>query len=259
MFRLFTNASRYRYLLKNFVLGDLKVKYRGSVAGYLWTLLEPMALVATYYFIFVVIARRGDHTYPLVVLLGVLPYNLFSSIVNGGANSLVANASLIRRVYLPRELFLIALLGSNLVVFFSSLLVVIPFLFYYGVTPTISLLFLLPAIILIVLFASGIALIASCINVLYRDVGYLLSVALRLVFYGSPVIYSAHMVPESLRDLYFLNPLAVFLSLIRAAILNEPLICTTGHIAGAVIASFVVLFGGALFFARWEGRVVKHL
>lgn len=259
MIRLLDNVSKYRYLLANFITRDLKLKYRGSVAGYLWTLLEPMALVATYYFVFVVIAERGDRTYPIVVLLGVLPYNLFSAIVTGGANALVANAPLIRRIYIPRELFLVAQIGSSAVVFFLSLLVVIPFLIFYGIVPGPTLLLLPVAVVAIILFSTGIGLAVSCLNVLYRDVSYVLSVLLRIAFYGSPVIYSIDMVPERLRELYFANPLAVYLSLVRSAVLHQPLAVPTPQLSFALLAALGSFFGGAALFSRWERQVVKHL
>jgi ABC-type polysaccharide/polyol phosphate export permease len=207
----------------------------------------------------VVIARRGDVTYPLVVLLGVLPYNLLSTIISGSANALVSNAMLIRRVYLPRELFLVAHIGSNFVVFLLSLLVVIPFVVYYGIAPGVGLLWLGPGVLLVVMFATGVGLVVSCMNVLYRDVGYVMSVLLRILFYASPVIYPVDMVPERLRALYFLNPLAVYLSMIRSSVLGQPLLVPTEHVVLAVVVAFAMLFGGALFFGRWERKVVKFL
>lgn len=259
MFSLIKNATQHRYVLRNFISRDLKLKYRGSVAGYLWTLMEPMALVATYYFVFVVIARRGDATYPLIVLLGVLPYNLFSGIITGGATSLIANATLIRRVYLPRELFLIALIGSNLIVFLLSLLVVIPFLLYYRIMPGWSLALLPIAILLITFLSTGIGLLVACLNVLYRDVSYVLSVLLRLAFYGSPVLYGVDWVPERLRDAYLLNPLAVYLSMIRCAILDAPMFASPPQVLLAVLFAVLALAGGSLAFRRWERKVVKYL
>ncbi|MCK6548716.1 ABC transporter permease [Myxococcota bacterium] len=259
MLHILQSSLKYRYVLRNFVARDLKLKYRGSIAGYLWTLIEPMALVATYWFVFVVIAERGDHTYPLVVLLGVLPYNFFSAIVTQSSSSLVANASLIRRVYMPRELFIISLLGSNLVMFLLSLLVVIPFLVVYGITPGAGLLLLPPAIVLLTMFATGIGLVVSCLNVLYRDVSYVMNMVLRITFYGSPVIYAIDMVPERLQGVYFANPLAVYLTLVRTSVLGQPLAIGLGHVGAAVAIALLTFVGGALFFRRWEKKVVKFL
>jgi ABC-2 type transport system permease protein len=253
------NLGRYRYVLQNFVWRDLRVKYRGTVAGYLWTLLEPLALLATYWFVFVVIARRGGDLYPLVVLLGVLPYNLFSAVVSGGANALVSNAPLIRRVYIPRELFVVSAIASNLIIFFLSLLVAIPFLIYYQVTPTLSF-FLFPVgVVLMTLFSTGLGLIAACANAVYRDVSYLITVFLRVIFYGSPVIYSLDMVPEKLRDLYLYNPLAVYLTMIRSGFVPEAAHLGVGHIVVSVVAATVTFAGGLFVFARWERSVVKYL
>lgn len=259
MLAFIQNVSRYRWVLSNFVSRDLRVKYRGTVAGYLWTLLEPLALLATYYFVFVIIAERGGSTYPLIVLLGVLPYNLFSAIVSGSAVSLVGNSALIRRVYIPRELFVVSAIASNVIIFLLSLLVVIPFLAYYRITPTWSLLLLPAGIMLIALFSAGIGLIASCANVVYRDVAYLIAVLLRVVFYGSPVIYSLDMVPEKLREVYLLNPLAVYLTMIRSSLLPENASLSAGQVALATAVAVIIFAVGCAVFARYERRVVKYL
>lgn len=259
MIGFFQNVSRYRWVLQNFVARDLRVKYRGTVAGYLWTLIEPLALLATYYFVFVVIARRGGELYPLIVLLGVLPYQLFSTIISGSATALVGNAGLIRRVYIPRELFVVSAIASNMIIFLLSLLVTIPFLLYYRVAPSWSLALLPLGIFLMTLFSAGIGLIASCANVIYRDVSYLINMLLRIVFYASPVIYSLDMVPQNIRDLYLLNPLAVYLTMIRSALVPENFTLSAAHIGISAAIALVTFAIGCAVFARYERRVVKFL
>lgn len=259
MLSLLGNLKRYHYVLGNFVVRDLKVKYRGTLLGYLWSLLEPMSLVLVYWFVFVVIARRGGVDYPLLVILGVLPYNLFSNTIQAGATSLTANASLIRRVYIPREIFVLAGSASQLVVYGLSLFAVIPFMIIYGAAPGPSLLLLPIAVLGLLSLASGIALVAACANVLYRDVGYLLRVVLRLLFYGTPVIFTAEMIPEHIRGLFFLNPISVWISLARSAVLNRPLLFELHHALSAVAASILCLGLGMTVFRRLENRAVKSL
>lgn len=259
MLSLFANLERYRYVLQNFVVRDLKVKYRGTLLGYLWSLLEPLSLVLVYWFVFVVIARRGGTDYPLVVILGVLPYNLFSSTIQGGATSLTAHASLIRRVYIPREIFVLSGALTQLVVYALSMFAVLPFMLVYDASPGPSLLLLPVAVAGLVTLASGVALVAACANVLFRDVGYLLRVVLRLLFYGTPVIYTAEMIPEHIRDLFFVNPISVWISLARSAVLNQPLLFGLPHALGAAAASILCFGLGFLLFRRLENRAVKSL
>ena len=259
MLRLFNHGATHRYVISNFVTRDLKVKYRGTLFGYLWSLLEPMSLVAIYYFVFVVIARRGEEDYALLVILGVLPWTFFSSVVMGGANALRTNAGLIRKVRLPREVYVIAGAASAAAILMLSMLSVIPFLLVFRVAPGLSLLLWPVAIVLIAMMAIGVGLIAACANVIYRDVAYLITVVLRIGFYFSAVIYPVTMVPETFRHIFLFNPMALCLSMARSAVMNSPPPYALEHVASAVLVAFVLLGFGTKFFSRWENKAVKFL
>jgi ABC-type polysaccharide/polyol phosphate export permease len=263
MLAVVQHLREHRYVLQNFISRDLKVKYRGTAFGYIWSLLEPLSLVLVYYFVFEVIAKRGGEGYPLVVALGVFSYNFMSALVSGGAAALVANAPLIRRVYLPREVFVFAQVGSNVVVFLLNLLAAVPFLLYYQVMPGWRIVFLPLAAVLMTLFATGIALVASCANAVYRDVGYVIRVAVRLFFYGAPTIYPLAMVQDALPplayELYLLNPITIYIALARDAVLNQPFPFEARHILVAAAAAVGSLLLGLTIFARWEKRAVKYL
>lgn len=253
------NLVRHHHVLSNFVLRDLKVKYRGTALGYFWSLLEPLSLVLIYWFVFVVIARRGGPDYPLVVILGVLPFQFFNLVVASGASALTANASLIRRVWLPRELFVIGTVLSNLAVLGLSLLVCIPFLFFYGIPMGMRLVGLPAGLLLLSAFATGLALALAAPSAIYRDLGYVLRVVLRLAFYASPVIYSLDMVPESIQGWYLLNPLAIYLTAIRNGVMNQPAgFSFVAWLWGAAVSGFTLLAGAHLF-RRYEAQAVKFL
>ncbi len=256
---LLQTVRSQRHVLLNFVSRDLKVKYRGTVLGYLWSLLEPLSLVLVYYFVFEVIARRGGEGYPLIVILGVLPYNFMGSIVSSGAVALTSNASLIRRVYMPREVFVLSATASNFVVFALSMIAVIPFMVVYGVLPGWKLLMLPGASLLMLLLGTGLAFIAACANALFRDVGYVIRVLLRLFFYGSPTIYPVTMVPESVRDYYLLNPVSIAISMVRSSIMNTPLAFGFEYVAFATACSLFVFWAGYHLFRRWQSKAVKYL
>lgn len=253
------NLIQYRYVLNNLVTSDIKVKYRGTVFGYLWSLLEPLAFVLIYWFVFVIIARRGDRTYSLQVILGVLPFQFFSNVVSGGASALVGNASLIRRVYMPREIFIFSTLVSNLVVLLTSLLVVIPFLIAYQVTPGWRIVYVLLGILLLSLFSLGIVMILACFQAFYRDIAYVIRVVLRLAMYLSPVIYSMQMVPEHIRIYYVINPLSIYISLIRSGVMNWELLFNEWVIVYAIICALASFRLGLWGFGKMIDRAVKYL
>ncbi len=259
MLRLLRHIREHRYVIANFVARDLKVKYRGTVLGYLWSLLEPLALVGIYYFIFTVIAHRGQPDFVLVVILGLMPWTYFSSVVNGSATALRSNAGLVRSIPIPRDVYVVAASASNLVVLLLNMLAVIPFLLFYRVVPGTSVILWPVAILLITMLAVGIGLVASCANVVFKDVGYLLGVLLRMGMYFSAAIYPISMVPADMRFWFLFNPLAVCLSMARSAVLHKPMPFGTVHLVSAATIAFMTCWMGSAIFFRWERKAVKYL
>ncbi|MBX2811812.1 MAG: ABC transporter permease [Myxococcales bacterium] len=259
MIQFIQNIVRYRYVLHNFVVRDMKVKYRGTVFGYLWSLLEPLSFVGIYWFVFVVIAKRGGPEYPLQVVLGILPFQFFSLVVSGGAGALVGDAPLIRRVYLPREIFVVGQLVSQMVVLLLSLIVVVPFMFMHGALPGWRLVGLPVGLFLLSLYALGIALVLSCLQAVYRDVSYVLRVVLRLALYVTPVIYTLDMVPLNIRGAYLLNPLVIYISLIRSSVMNQSYPFDVSVFVYGVACAIISLWFGSWLFRQWIDRAVKYL
>jgi len=259
MLRLITILRTHRYVVSNFVSRDLTVKYRGTVAGYLWSLLEPLSLVAVYYFIFGVIAKRGEAEFPLIVILGLLPWNYFNGVVMASATALRANAGLVLRVHLPREIYILANAATALVVMGLSLLVVIPFLFIWDVMPGWRIIFFPASILLLSMFALGIGLIVACINVIYRDLSYLISVIFRFMFYFSATIYPVSMVPKEYQYYFLFNPIALCLSMGRNGFMNRPMPFEVIHVAWASGLALIIFVLGVWFFPKLESKAVKFL
>jgi ABC-2 type transport system permease protein len=259
MLRLIETIREHRWVIANFVARDLKVKYRGTLLGYLWSLLEPAANAMIYWFIFVVLVQRGGDDFVLLVLLGLLPWTFFSTVVTGSTNALRSNAALIRRVQIPREVYIISVLSSNLVVLMLNMLAVIPFMIAYRVVPGPQILLWPAAILMLAVIALGIGLVTACANVIFRDVTYLLGVVLRLGMYLSAAVYPVTMVPAQYRYWFLFNPLAFCLSLARDAMMNRPMSFAPEHVLSAVGFALFVLSSGTYIFLRWEKQAVKYL
>jgi ABC-type polysaccharide/polyol phosphate export permease len=194
---------------------ELKVRYKGSIIGYLWSMLNPLLTMSILGFVFSHIMRFKTDNYSLFLLVGVLGWNFFSQSISMGTASMVNNASLMKKVKVPCTIFPAASIGSCLVNF---LLALVPFFIVSavlagGVTPTTALvpLFLLPYGI----FIFGLALLLASLNVLYRDVQHLLEPLLSMVFYGTPIIYPMEALPENFRFIVGLNPLVYFIEALR--------------------------------------------
>jgi ABC-type polysaccharide/polyol phosphate export permease len=246
-------------LLRQLVARDLQLKYRGSALGYFWTLLEPLSLVLTYHFFFTLVVGWRQPHYFLLVLLGVLPYSFFSGLLQSTTRALTADAQILRKVFVPRQVLVLARALSQLVMLGLTALVAVPVLAYHQVLPGRGLLLTLSATLLLLLLGTGLGLIASCAAVRYRDVEYALSALLRIAFFLAPVAYPLERVPPSIRDLYLWNPLAVLVHLFRYGMLDGSLDLSAAHTLAAVLFSLGVFVAGCVVFERWQHQVVKYL
>ncbi|OGL39926.1 MAG: hypothetical protein A3C43_06335 [Candidatus Schekmanbacteria bacterium RIFCSPHIGHO2_02_FULL_38_11] len=257
MGRIFLLFS-YTELVKNLVLRDIKVKYKGSVLGYFWSLIDPMLTMGVFIVIFSVIVKIPVANYPLFLLTGILPWRFFHDSLTRSANSLLINANLIKKVFLPREVFLLVEIISHLINFILSLLIFIPIMFFFNISPSPKLVFIPFVVLVQFLLVYGLAMFLSSANVFFKDIGYITSFALSLWFYASPVFYSVQMVPENLLPFYMLNPMVTIIELYRGIILDYP-IPHNGFIAYLFFISLAIFFAGNFFFLKNERMMMKRI
>ena len=181
---------QYRYLLKNLVLRELKVRYKNSVLGILWSLLNPLLMMMVYTILFTVLIRDNPiRSYPIFILVALIPWNFLSGSLLGGTVAVTSNASLIKKVYFPRILLPTAVVLSNLVNFMLACIVLVVLLFVFGIGLTVHALWL-PVILLIqVIFMLGLSLILCTLHAFYRDVRMVLDVAILAWFFLTPIFY----------------------------------------------------------------------
>lgn len=180
---------QYRYLLRNLVARDLKVRYKNSVLGILWSLLNPLLMMVVFSLVFAVFNREGPRQYAIFFLTGLMPWNFFSGALIGGTVSITNNAALVKKVYFPREILPAAAVFSNLVNFFIGLLVLVIFLYIAGLGLTIHALWLPALIITQLIFTLGLCLLLGTLYVFYRDVMMILEVVMLAWFFLTPIIY----------------------------------------------------------------------
>jgi ABC-type polysaccharide/polyol phosphate export permease len=240
----------YRELVRNLVIRDLKARYKNSVLGFLWSLLNPLLMMGVFTVVFKVLMPNDIPNYPLFVLLGILPWNWCTSSVMGGITSIVGNAHLIKKVAFPRELLPISVAISNMVNFLLALIPLGAVVLAFGV-PLTPLLVLLPVVILLQLvFLAGLALLLSCLQVYFRDTGHIFDVLILAWFFLSPVFYRVEDLTEQwARLMYILNPMASFISLYRLIVLygSPPDTLFLLRLATQVTLVFAI---GYLFFLR---------
>lgn len=181
----------FRYLLNNLVLRDIKARYKNSVLGVLWSMLNPLGLMVVFTAVFSVMGRGGAgyRQYPVFVLVGIVPWNFFSSSLATGAMTIISSAPLVKKVYFPRELLPTASLLSNLVNFLFTFLVLIIFVYAFGIGLTVHALWVPFILLTQLIFTLGITLFLSAISVFYRDVLMILEVGLTAWFFLTPIFY----------------------------------------------------------------------
>jgi ABC-type polysaccharide/polyol phosphate export permease len=259
----------------NLTLRELRGRYKKSVLGWTWSLLNPLATVAIYSLVFSYFLKiqppvgdpSGLHSFALFLLCALIPWNLFQNGLNMGLGAIVGNGNLIKKVYFPREILVAAGTGSLVVTMLIELGVLCAILLLAGnmVLPWIPLLLVLVAIETVFVF--GIALVLSVCNVYFRDVQYLVAIALQVIFYTVPIVYPIKYVPVHatvfgveipLLRLYSLNPLVRFVGAYRDVLydLRFPPLWDTVYILLWAIGS---LLFGMWVFAKLDRRLAEEV
>ena len=202
---------RYRGLLKALVLKDLKLKYRGSVFGFLWSLANPLLMIVVYTLAFTFILGIRSEMFVFYLMLGQLAWAFFASSVMMSTASIVDNGGLLRTVLFPRAILPIATVFFNFAQYLLTIAVFLPLMFAWYRIPLVEPMILFPVVLALhVAFTIGIALILATATVFFRDVRHLVEVALAVLFWTTPIVYELARVPERLRLLILLSPMSPF-------------------------------------------------
>jgi lipopolysaccharide transport system permease protein len=202
----------YSELVKNLVLKDLKLKYRDSVLGFLWSLANPLLLILVYSFVFGHLFRGGPPNLVYFLMVGILPWNFFAQSLMMSTGSIIDNGNLIRKVALPMEVFPVATVIFNLAQYLLALIVFFPMaLLFFRVSVAWSWIAFVPILLLHILFTVGMCFIVSTVTVFYRDIRHFTEILVMLIFWLTPIIYDIHTVPDSLRTVLYMNPLSYFI------------------------------------------------
>ncbi|MGH9783738.1 MAG: ABC transporter permease [Terriglobia bacterium] len=245
---------RYRELLYFLAWRDVKVRYRQTLLGVAWAVLQPLLTMLLFTIFFGKLAGMPSDgiPYALFAYAGLLPWTFFANAVTNSGESLIANPDLVGKVYLPRVFVPTAAVVACLVDFAVAFGLLIGLLAYYRVAIAPGILLLPPLVVLTTLFALAVGLWAAAVNVKYRDVRYALPFAIQLGLFASPVIYPATLVPESWRALLLLNPLTGIIEGYRAALFGRPLDWI------ALGASTALTAAALLYATRYFRRMEAH-
>lgn len=243
----------YRELLYFLIWRDVKVRYKQTVLGAGWAIIQPFFTMIVFSVFFGKLAKMPSDgiPYPIFSYAALVPWTFFTNGLNKAANSLVSNSGLIKKIYFPRLCIPIASVLSGVFDFILSFLVLIVMMFYYGLTPTMNI-FWLPLLLLLSLSASlGVSLWLSAMNVQFRDIRYIIPFILQFWMFATPIVYPSSLLPEPWRTIYGINPMVGVVEGFRWALLG------TNTAPGPIIivsslVTFLLLVSGAFYFRRLE-------
>jgi lipopolysaccharide transport system permease protein len=250
---IFADLWQFRDLLWALADRDLRLRYRQTMLGVAWVVLQPLLGALIFTFVFGVVAGLGTDGIPYIVFTfaSLAGWNLFSGIVSRSSASLVQNSGLIGKVFFPRVVLPTSTVPAALVDLAFALVLLAALMAWFGRLPSLAILTLPLWLALLVALALAIGFAASALMVRYRDVQHILPVALQLLLYASPVAYSASNVPGALRAFYYLNPVATALDGLRWALLDAvpPPLAAVSY---AVFMTIGLLLLGTMMFRRME-------
>lgn len=254
-----TGVIRYRELIRNLVLKDLKLKYRGSVLGFLWSLVNPLAMIGVYSIAFTYIIQTRVEGFVFFVLLGLLPWSFFLGSANMSTGAIIDSGSLMKSVTFPRAILPVATVLFNLVQFLLTLLVFLPVMLVLYRVPLSAPMLLFPVFLALqILFTVGVALLLAAWTTFFRDIRHLLEIGLSILFWLTPILYPLTMVPERLRVVIQLTPMSPFIVAYHQIFYDrqwpDPATWTT-----ALVYGLLTFFAGIRVFLSVEDRLAEHV
>lgn len=255
---VFKEIYNYRELLKTNIKKEIRGKYKGSWLGVLWTFLNPLLMLAVYAFVFPYILRVNVDNYTIFMIVALIPWNFFTTAIQSGTGSVVANGNILKKVYFPREIIPISITTSQLVNFLITCIIMAIFIIFSGVGFSVHVL-LFPLLVLIqYILILGLTFILSALTVFVRDIDHFVSVILMLGFYATPIVYQGEMLPKKFQIFLKLNPMAQLVEAYRSILYYHKMPDMTMLVIWG-LGSVALLVVGYLIFKRLEKSFVEEL
>ena len=238
---MISELYKYRQLLKSNVRKEIRGKYKGSFLGVLWSFVNPLLMTLVYAIVFPFILKSGQEHYTTFIVCAILPWTFFVTSISQGTNCVLVQGNIIKKVYFPRLILPLSVVISTLINFLISCIIICIFLLVSGIGFSLNILYLPLIVITQFILTLGIVLITSSIDVYIRDLEYIVNFFVSLLFYGTPILYSATLFPESFRFILRLNPLATLIESYRNIFYYQ-------QSPDLLALLFVFLFSVVLFF-----------
>ncbi|ADL50379.1 ABC transporter permease [Clostridium cellulovorans] len=249
MFKRIKELRNYKELIWNFTSRDLKLKYKNSALGFIWSLLNPLMMMVVYTIAFKFIMKQDIENFSMYILTGILPWSFFQASIIGGTRCIIDNAQLVKKVYFPREIIPFSMVLTNMINYLITLVIVFLGLFISKIHIGPHLLLLPIVLLLFFIFTYGLVLLLSSLDVIYRDIFHFVEVVFMAWIYLTPVVYTVDQAKE-LKWLFYFNPMYYPIQSIRDTLMYDRI--SYNYLLAMALIAFVTLFVGYKSFIKIE-------
>lgn len=258
MSKLFKNIYEYRELLKTNVKKEIRGKYKKSFLGVIWSFLNPLLQIAVYAIIFPIILKNTQPHYVIFLCSALIPWTFFTTVVTQSTGVIVANGNIIKKVYFPREILPISIVTSATVNFLISTIIIIAFVLFSGMGLTWYIIFYPLILIVQYILSLGISFIVSSITVYLRDLEHLIGIAIMMLFYVTPIVYSLKTIPANYAFIMKLNPMAHIIEAYRSIFYYQTMPDLT-NLGILFVLTIILCILGYIIFRKLEKRFAEEI
>ena len=258
MTSVFKNLYNYRELLKTNIKKEVRGKYKNSFLGVLWSFLNPLLQIVVYAIVFQLILKNPQENYAIFICCGLIPWTYFSSAISRSAFTMVENGNILKKVYFPIEILPISIVTSETVNFLISTIIILGFVIFGGLGISKYIIFYPLVLLAQYLLLIAISFIVSSISVYVRDLQHLIGVALQLLFYAAPIVYSPEVIPQEYQWILTFNPMAYIINGYRDIFYYQTM-PDIASIFGLIAISIVLCVIGYLIFNKLQKGFAEEL
>lgn len=258
MIERINEIRHFKEMIKSWTKKELRTRYKGSFLGFLWTFVNPLLQLIVYSIIFPFIMKITQENYAMFLFVALIPWNFFTTALQGGCGLMVYNSSMVTKVYFPREVLPISYTLSGMMNMIFSYMIVFPMLIFFRIPFTWNMLWLPVLLVTEGILCFGVTLLVSSVNVYFRDLEYLISVGLMALYFMTPIMYELSGMPERLQKALMLNPMTSFILLYRD-VTYYGRGCDLRLYGFALIYSILICVIGYLVFIRLQRRFTEIL
>lgn len=258
MNNVIVNIWNYRHLIIKLAIGDFKLRYKNSVLGFLWSLIEPLLMLAVSYIVFSYFMKMNVEYYQLFLLAGIISWNMLARGTSMGLNSILGKPGLVNKVYFPREILIISSCITALLMTLLEFIVFGIFMIIFKVMPTMTIIYFPIILFIQFILVLGISFGLASLNVYYRDVQYIWAVILQAGFFATPILYPISIIPEKYVWIIKLNPMTSVIDMLRGSMIYS-VVPIFRDMIFVIISSLLILIIGYMIFLNLEPRFAEEI